>query len=404
MVSDQLLDVEANAAPPAFASVEIGRTLASAEAAWTDLLPDAFATPYQTPGFLGAWLTNVGPHEGVTPLVVIARDEAGAAVALLPFGVRRRFGLSVARFLGGSHVNYNVPVIRRDRLAQFTPDETRRLMREAARAAGVDGFALANQPHGFNGAPNPFAALPRQPSLDPAFCGPLAATIEEHLKLYVSAKTRSAQRRKLRRFEEQGAVRLYRAESAPEREKVLEAYFRQKAQRLGARGIDNPFEHPGVHDFIRQAAGLDGHAKAIDLYGFDLGEHVVATFGVISNDARMCGMFNSITSCDLARYSPGELLLNFMVEDAILRGMRCFDLGVGAAPYKALHCPEIEPLFDSVFGVTPLGRAAATAVAAARSAKARIKANPTAYGLVARLRKLRARDAARDDAGPVSRP
>lgn len=398
-------DTSSGATAPAFSSVEILRDLAQAAPAWTALLPLARATPYQTPGFLGAWTAHVAPHERVAPLIVIARDSAGDAVLALPFGVRKRFGVSVAGFLGGSHVNYNMPVIRADRLARFTPQETMRLMRVIAREAGVDGFALSNQPYAFNGVANPFAALPHQPAIDPAFCGPLEATLDEHLKLHVSAKTRSAQRRKLRRFEEQGEVRLYRAGSASEREQVLEAYFRQKAQRLAQRGIDNPFAEPGVEAFIRQAAGLDGGAKAIDLYGFDLGPHTIATFGVISDAARMCGMFNSITSCDLARYSPGELLLNFMVEDAIARGMRSFDLGVGAAPYKALHCPTLEPLFDSVFGVTPRGRAAAAGLGAFRAAKARIKASPIAYGLLKRLRESRARDAAPNAAdGPTDTP
>ncbi|MCC5622955.1 GNAT family N-acetyltransferase, partial [Nostoc sp. CHAB 5715] len=365
-----------------------------AEPAWRELLGQAYATPYQSPAFLAAWLANVAGHEAVAPLIVVARDAGGAVVAVLPLGVRRRLSLTVASFLGGAHVNYNLPVIRTDRLSRFTPAETQRLLHEAARAGGIDGFALTNQPFAWNGRPNPFAALPSQPSLDPAFSGPLAATIDEHLALHVSSKTRSAQRRKLRRFEEHGAVRLYRAATAEESGRVLDAYFRQKAERLAARGIDNVFERPGVRDFIRQAAGLDGGRQSIDLYGFDLGPHVIATFGVIADRDRMCGMFNSITSCELARYSPGELLLNFMVEDAIGRGMRCFDLGVGAAPYKALHCPNVEPLFDSVFGVTPLGRAGAAALGGARAAKARIKANPNAYALLTGLRKFRARKAA----------
>lgn len=384
----------------AFAAVEIHTRLETVDALWRSLLGVAVATPYQTPDFLGAWVREAAPHEGVEPMIVVARDARGEAVALLPFGVRRRLGLKVASFLGGSHVNYNMPVVRADRLTGFAPAETERLMREAARLGDVAGFSLSNQPFAWNGTANPFAALPRQPSPDAAYCGPLAATIEDHLKTALSAKTRSAQRRKLRRFEEQGPVALYRADAAGQREKVLEAYFRQKAERLGARGIDNVFEKPGVQAFIRAAAGLDGRRQAIDLYGFDVGGATVATFGVIADGERMCGMFNSITSCDLSRYSPGELLLNFMVEDAIARGVKTFDLGVGAASYKALHCPIEEPLFDSVFGVTASGRAAAWALGALRLAKARVKANPTAYGLVTRFRKLRAKPAT--DAEPRS--
>ncbi|GLK81039.1 GNAT family N-acetyltransferase [Methylopila turkensis] len=385
---------DASQAAPAFASVEVHRSLAAADADWRALLRGAAATPYQTPDFLGAWAANAGRHEGVTPLIVVARDAEGQPAALLPLGVKRRFGLRVASFLGGTHVNYNMPVFRAGRLGLFTPAETRRLMRLAAEKGGVDVFALANQPRSWRGQPNPLAALPDQPSPDFAYSGRLAPSIEEHLQRHTSAKTRSAQRRKLRRFEEHGAVRIFRADSEHDRARVLDAYFRQKAQRLAARGIDNVFAEPGVEAFIRAAAGLDGSRQAIDLYGFDVGGEIAATFGVIADGRRMCGMFNSITSCDLARYSPGELLLNVMVEDAIGRGMQEFDLGVGAAPYKALHCPDVDPLFDSVFGVSPAGRLAAAAIGGGRALKAWVKNSPRAYALATRLRRLRARNVA----------
>jgi CelD/BcsL family acetyltransferase involved in cellulose biosynthesis len=194
----------------------------------------------------------------------------------------------------------------------------------------------------------------------------------------------------MRRFEERGAPRLYRATTEAERARILDVYFAQKAERLAARGIDNVFERPGVREFIAAAAGLNGAPRAIDLYGFDLDGDTLATFGTISDGVRLCGMFNSIASGELSRYSPGELLLNFMVEDAIGRGLKTFDLGVGTAAYKAMYCPEQEPLFDSIFGVTVIGRAVATAFAAKNTAKARIKANPTAYGLVTRLRRMKA--------------
>ncbi|WP_020184756.1 GNAT family N-acetyltransferase [Methylopila sp. 73B] len=392
------------AAGAAFASIEIHRDVAAVEPLWTDLLGRSLATPYQTPAFLRAWSDHAAEHERTAPLIAVARDGDGAAVALLPFGLRRSFGVTTAAFLGGTHVNYNMPVVRRDRLAAFDAGEVARLIRETARAGAVDLFVLRNQPMAWNGFPNPFAALPRQAAPDEGYSGPLAESLELHLKRFVSAKTRSAQRRKMRRFEEQGVVRLYRAESADDRERVLEAYFRQKAQRLGARGVDNPFAVPGVDRFIRAAAGLDGAGRTVDLYGFDLDEQVIATFAVICDADRMCGMFNSITSGDPARYSPGELLLNFMVEDAITRGMTRFDLGVGAAAYKQMYCPDSEPLFDSIFGVSALGRAVAAAAAAKTAAKARIKANPTAYGLVERLRKLRAKPVAATETSEAKEP
>lgn len=401
VISSPSAAAKASAEGRAFERIELRASFADADAVWRELLAGGVATPYQTPDFLRAWADNVGRTEGVELALAIARRADGRAVALLPLGVSRRFGLRVASYLGGTHVNYNLPVFARDAVEAFTPAEASRLLREIAAAARIDLFALSNQPEIWRGAPNPLAGLPHQPSPDFAYSGKLEASVEAHLKRYVSAKTRSAQRRKLRRFEERGEVRIYRAETEADRAHVLDAYFAQKAQRLAAKGIDNVFAEPGVEGFIRAAAGLGAEPASIDLYGFDLDGQVIATFGVIADRDRMCGMFNSITSCDLARYSPGELLLTFMVEDAIGRGMSEFDLGVGAAAYKALFCPDVDPLFDTIVGVSPLGRAGAGVYAAKRAAKAWVKSNPTVYAFATRIRKLRAKNVeAEPDAAP----
>ena len=375
----------------AFSSVEIHRDAAGALSAWSELLRDGLATPYQHPGLLRPWLEHVAAHEAVRPLIVIAKDEAGAPVALLPLGVSRKWGVAVARFLGGSHVNYNVPVIRRDRLALFDRAEVDRLLAETAALARIDLFALQNQPESWEGLQNPFMTLPSQPSPDPAFSGPLAASLEEHLKLFVSAKSRSNQRRKMRRFEERGRPHIFRAESAGERRKLLDVFLAQKAEQFAERGIENVFAHPGVPEFLAEACGLAGKPPVIDLYGFDLDDETIAVTGGVADEQRYCGMFISITSGEHAKYSPGEMLMNFVVEDSIRRGLRIFDLGVGAAAYKKMYCPDLEPLFDSIFGVTLRGRAAAAAIAAKTTAKSRIKANPTAYALVEKIRAFRAR-------------
>jgi CelD/BcsL family acetyltransferase involved in cellulose biosynthesis len=163
---------------PAFASVEAYGGFDEVAPLWSELLPQALATPYQSPAILGAWAAHVAPHEGVTPLIVVARDGDRRPVALLPLGVRRRAGVATAGFLGGTHANYNMPVLRRDCVALFTPAETRRLLAKSAEIGGVDAFVLTNQPFAWEDVPNPLAALPRQPSPDCGYRGPLAPTLE----------------------------------------------------------------------------------------------------------------------------------------------------------------------------------------------------------------------------------
>lgn len=374
----------------AFASVDIHRDVETARPFWETLLPSALASPYQQFAFLKAWADHVGPHERVRPLIAVARDASGEPVALLPFGVKTRLGVRFAGFLGGTHVNFNLPLVRLDRAERFDAGETRRLLREVAAKGGVDVFALLNQPQAWNGLANPLAALPGQPAPDPAFSGPLGADPDAHFRKLLSSKARAKQRRKMRRFEEVGETRIYRAETSAEREKILEAYVAQKHEQLAARGIASVFDRPGVRAFLDAACGVGGGERAVDLYAFELDGEIIAATGALPYGERMSCMFNSIASGEMAKYSPGELLLSFLVEDSIKRGFKSFDLGLGVAPYKRFYCPVIETPFDTIVGMTAKGRAAAAAMRAVRSTKARIKANPKAYGLVEKARRLAA--------------
>lgn len=374
----------------AFATVEIHRDIAAIAAAWSSLLPVALSSPYQNPDFLRAWADHAGAAEGAKPLIAIARDASGEPTAILPLCATSCFGVRIARFLGGSHVNYNMAVIRRDALDAFAGGEAARLFALTARIAGIDAYVLVNQPVAWMGTPNPLASLPRQPSTDCAFSGPLAASLEEHFTLHMSSKQRSNHRRKMRRFEERGTPRFFRAETQVERRRLLEAFLAQKAAQLSARGIGDAFARPGVRAFLDEACGLTAAPPTVDLYGFEMDGEVVAVTGAISSGSRHSGMFNSITSGEHAKYSPGEILMNFVVEEQIRRGLSSFDLGVGAATYKKLFCPDAEPLFDSIFGVTLKGRATAMALSGAAALKARIKADPRAYGMIEKIRKARA--------------
>jgi CelD/BcsL family acetyltransferase involved in cellulose biosynthesis len=102
-------------------------------------------------------------------------------------------------------------------------------------------------------------------------------------------------------------------------------------------------------------------------------------------------MFNTYTLSENSRHSPGLILLRQMIIEIADRGLRGFDLGVGKADYKTVFCDEVEFLFDTVMGLTTLGRIAAPAMYAATATKRLIKDKPSLWKTVQALRRLRAR-------------
>ena len=90
---------------------------------------------------------------------------------------------------------------------------------------------------------------------------------------------------------------------------------------------------------------------------------------------------------EIARCSPGEILLNEIVRDLIERRFTTFDLGVGEARYKAHCCETEEPLFDSFVATNLAGRALGAALLGRQRAKRLVKQSPSIWKLVSRLRR-----------------
>lgn len=365
-------------------------SLASIADAWRALEGEGLATPYQRHEWVAAYAAEAMASEGDDLRVVHVQGQGGRTVAILPFVVRRRFGLAIAGFPGGKHANFQMGVFDRGFCAGLDAGAAEALLAEAGRAIGADAFMLHNQPLSWEGIANPFASLKAQPSPSQAYRLPLQRDPDATLQAAMSSSARKKHKNKRARFAELGASRSFVARTPEEKEAVLAAFFSQKARRFAQMGVADPFAEPSVRAFIRAASAGDG--PAVTLHALELEGRIVAVYVGAVHGGRFSGMATSFEPDPaIMKVSPGEILLVDIIRGEAARGLSMFDLGVGEARYKTTICSETEELADSFVGVSPLGRAAAEAARLAGRAKRTLKASPLAFGLLQRARALRAR-------------
>jgi CelD/BcsL family acetyltransferase involved in cellulose biosynthesis len=377
-----------------FARVDVYTDPRAALDAWTELEAVAPVTGYQTRRFLLPWLDTLGERRGFSAMVSVARDACGAPVALLPLGLARRGPFQVALFLGDRQSNFNLPLVRPG--VRFDRAACEVLLRETARCAPQrpDVFLLLNQPLAWDGADNPFSLVRHRES--PSFG--YATKLSPDAKDCAAAKLSKAARRRLKKKEKRlaslGEV-TYECAATPERaQAILDAFLAQKQSRFSRAGLDPEFARPQMRAFLQRAAtrGIAEGRAAFELHALCLGERIVATYGAIRHGANLHAMFNSFEQePEIARCSPGDLLLHRLIDNARSRGITLFDLGIGEARYKASICEEIIPLFDCIIPVTPLGRIAGLLAGLRLSMKRRIKRSPRIWGLIQKSRTLAAR-------------
>ncbi|WP_409564913.1 GNAT family N-acetyltransferase [Methylobacterium sp. J-026] len=363
---------------------------AAAEAVWRRIEgdPASLQTPYQRFDWTMAYLRARGQMDRTR--IVVLRDRDGRARILLPLTLEREFGLRVARTVGETYANYHMPLFAsRDAAAISVGDITAALV-GAGRSAGIDVYALQHQPRTWEGSVNPFAAG-GEPEASDGYGLMLGPDPEATLRRVFSADARKKLRSKEKRLvEAKGPVAYRRAETQAESEQFLAAFYAQKAARFAGMGVADPYADPAIRAFLASAAA--GPDPALEIHALCLAEsgRVLATFGGAVSARRYSGMMTAFDpDPEIARFSPGDLLLQHLVRDQAARGRLGFDLGVGEARYKASICDETIGLVEAIVPVTLAGRTYGAVRQGLTRAKRRIKRDPRLYAALQRLRRMR---------------
>jgi CelD/BcsL family acetyltransferase involved in cellulose biosynthesis len=378
----------ASGAARPFARIEICEALEDARQAWTALAQEAPASPYQSFDFARVWFATIGAAKGATPLIVVARHESGQPVALLPFARAARGPLRFAVFLGGKDSNFNLGLFRSG--GAWSRDDIAALLAAAGThaSARLDAFLLCNQPLSWRGIANPLADGKPQPSPSFAYASALPGDFSAWLDARASKEAKKKMRKKRARLEATAPLVHSRAAGPQEIDRALAAFHAERRARTEALGAPDPYASAAAQEFLSRLA----REGALELHVLAHGERIIAVFGALPSAERLSGLFiGHDGDPEIARSSPGEIMVHAVVADAIARGFAEFDLGVGEARYKDEACEIVEPLFDSAFAVTLKGRFAAWAFLAARRAKRAAKRSPRLKALHARLRRLSGR-------------
>lgn len=388
------------------ARIDVFASLAEARRDWDELEAVAGASPYQAFAFADAWFATIGAARRASPFIVVAREKSGRPLALLPFARRSRGLLGVVEFIGGKHANFNLGLFRPGRA--WSAAALLGLLSAAAPQgeARVDLYALVNQPRDWQGRVNPLAALGGWASPSFSYKSELPVAFEAWRDARCSRAARRKLRKKAERLASMGAVSHGIARDAAEAARTLDALIARRCDRARREGILDAYENPDAQAFLRHLAtdGPAGGRSIMELHALMLDERVVAAFAALSDRDRLSGLVIAYDADpEIARCSPGELILHEVVRSAIARGFKTFDLGVGEARYKNECCEAAETLFDTFVTLSPLGRLAALAYRLERRVRRIVKRSPRLSALAARLRRRNFKPPPRRPAEPASR-
>ncbi len=376
-------------AAKSWSSLSVVEEIAALAEDWRALEDRALVTPYQAYGWVRPFTDTVGAAERMAFRYAVLRDAGGAALAILPLVITRRSGIRFAEFIGGKHANYHMGIYDPAFATGLDAAGARLMLAEIGAAiGGLDAFIFVNQPTQWQGVPNPLAQLAGGPSPSGAYKLALVpGDGEGSLRRSMSSHAHKKLKNKRNRFVAYGPSEMVRARTPAEIARVIDAFLRQKAARFAMMGIADPFAPPAVRRFLERGAQADGdRPPVLELYSLDVAGQSVATYVGAVQAGRFSGMATSFAmDSEVAKTSPGEILLVDLIRLKSREGITVFDLGVGEARYKTTICDERDDLVDSFLPLTARGHAFALFSRAKREAKRRIKASPVALKLAHRV-------------------
>jgi CelD/BcsL family acetyltransferase involved in cellulose biosynthesis len=372
-------------------SLSIATSVDGLAAEWRVLENRAPVSPYQRFDLIAAWCRHAAPGEGVEPRIGIVRDEHARLVMILPLGLTRRMGLTVASYLGGSHFNINMPLV--DPGFPLTGERLLEVLDRYCELTGADLLSLCFQPRTWSERPHPFLQLRHHAATDNMrmvrIRGPFASYYEDQL----SKNARSKLRRKRQRFESPGSVVCASPQTAAEVDRFIAAMVEQRSSRLQSQGIRDSFADPGIASFLREAAvgGLDGQG-GLELHAIDFnGDLVSVRAGVTHRDHHSLMITSFEPKHALAKYSPSEVLAHDILESLRSRGVTSFDFGVGDGQHKQVWSNDATDLFNVTYAATAKGFVIARFFQLRTSLVRFIKRNEVLFARAKALRSFMAR-------------
>ena len=364
-----------------------GNDLQQLRADWLALEAEAQGSAYHAYEWCKSWAQHVAASEKATALIVAGYINEKLHV-LLPLALHQCHLAKTARWLGEEIFNQNTGYWSKDLLAAPQAHFLRPRLIAALKAWGVDLIHLGNMSFKVEAADNPLVRMDDTTSTNAIYPFELTGPAEEFVKAKRSKAARKKHRSKLNKLQSLGALTFTKEATCEGASATVDAMIKQREVRQAETGIPTAFALPNYQSFAREAfadlAKEDNPTKPL-IYSLKLDDEIISTCLSLKSGKRIYCYCTSIISGDLMRYSPGELLMQHVIEDMCEEGLKVFDFGLGEERFK-LAWAEPEYLKDWIEPLTFKGKLAAALESAKLSSKRKLRNNQSFWQLYRRIR------------------
>ncbi len=325
------------------------------------------STPFHSLAWLEAWHLRRDKRYKEKLALVTGFARTGHAIFLIPLITQQQGPFRIITCAGNKSATYHSALISAEARDLFLNYDPKPIFRDFLTVLpSADILFIPATPESTRSAPNPLLSLPHVKSRCTSSEMDLTGNWHNIHMRKRTAKSRSNRRRKLERLKHFGDVEFHVPKTFRERQALFDVLLTQKADWFDANHLPNFLSDDGVVDFYQRLLLCRKRSEGTEpfLAALHVGDQPVAvTTGLIHNRC-LYGLLNSMAFGPMARFSPGQLLLEKVLQHCCNLGLERVDFGPGEQEYKVRWTDRTIRRYDIVAPLTASGQCAALAIRA----------------------------------------
>lgn len=306
------------------------------EVIWSDFqrLSDDGCYVFQTYEWIEYWFYTVGKKNySMLPLIITVFDDEDA-IAIFPLGMYTKYSARIIEFIGGGQSDYNTPIVSSKVDLKNYNDIWNMVLNELP---AYDILNLQRIPHKVVERDNLFLKVACVNKTGSTYSLKLPKS-SDNLSSVVSKRLLKDNARMVRRLSELGQLKYSISSNRDEYNAIIEITLQQKTDRYLLTGVRNLLDNENIYSFYK---GLyDGLSKSLNVHlsSLTLNGEVLATHLGIVYGKRFYYLMPTFSQGDYEKFSPGRLLLDFLVKNSIEEKLEVYDFTIGSELYKKKWC------------------------------------------------------------------
>jgi len=319
---------------------------------WLNFEKNAVMTPFQSFSWLSLWQKTVGePLLSINPQIVHLQEN-GQSFAILPFAIRKTFGIHILEWMGGHNTDYMGPLIHPEFLDYIENLEIWKTI--DLELVKYDVIHFQKQSDWILQFFERIGFSQKNGLLIPSFKTSLPSSWNEYFD-NIKKRLRTDSKRQYRRLEKLGDLRFIYAENSEEKSKIIRLMIAQKSRQYRETKIWNMLSVEEYQYFYKGLADLFTENFKVHCSALQVDNVIVATHVGIFNDSTFYYLMPANERDNWKKYSPGRLLLLELLKWSIENKLKFFDFTIGDESYKNDWCNINTKLFGTIKSNSFLG-------------------------------------------------